>query len=87
MYLLQRNEPLMKSLLSRSNATLSRRSNSNGRSYLLSTYSKPLMLSTTMDATSTAIDFFKGNVEEGMVDSPLNWGLVKMPIYSPSPLK
>ena len=45
------------------------------------------MLCSATDAASAAIDFSKGNVEEGVVDSPSNRGVPRTPVCSPSPLK
>ena len=39
------------------------------------------------DAASTAIDFSKSNVDDGVVDSPPSRGLRRSPIVSPSPLQ
>jgi len=45
-------------------------------------------MSSTTDATSfVAINYFKENMEEGVVDNPLSRGLLKIPICLPSPLK
>jgi len=87
MHLLRQNKLSTRSLLSRSNTMLSRRSNFDGGSCLPLVYSRPLMLGMATNALSTTIDFSKENVEEGVVDSPPSRGLVRMPIYSPSPLK
>ena len=67
---LRETEPLTRSLLSGSEASLSRRSDSNDGSFLPSAYSKPIVMCTATDAASVAIDYSKGNVEEGAVDSP-----------------
>ena len=45
------------------------------------------MLCSVGDAASTTIDYSKGNIEDGVVDSPPSRGPVKTPICSPSPLK
>jgi hypothetical protein len=44
------------------------------------------MYSTT-DAASVALDFSKGNVEDGVVDSPPSRTAGRMPICLPSPLR
>jgi hypothetical protein len=55
--------------------------------FALSPFSKPYVMFSATDAASAAIDYSKGNVEDGVVDSPPNRGLVLAPIFSPSPLK
>ena len=45
------------------------------------------VLFSATDATLVAIDFSKGNVDEGVVDSPPSRGLRRSPIVSPSPLQ
>jgi hypothetical protein len=52
-----------------------------------SPFSKPYVMFSATNAASTAIDYSKGNVEDGVVDSPLSRGLVLAPIFSPSRLK
>ena len=44
--------------------------------------SKPYMLCSATDTTSAAIDYLKGNIKDGVVDSPSSRGLVKTPICS-----
>jgi hypothetical protein len=39
------------------------------------------------DAASATIDFAKGNVEDGVVNSPPSRGAGRSPICSPSPLR
>jgi hypothetical protein len=39
------------------------------------------------DAASVALDFSKGNVEDGVVDSPPSRSVGRMPVCSPSPLR
>jgi len=45
------------------------------------------VLRSTIVMALTTIDFSKGNVEEGKVDSLLSQGLIRTPICLPSPLK
>jgi hypothetical protein len=45
------------------------------------------MLRSAADAASAAIDYSKGNIEDGVVDSPPSRGPLRTPISSPSPLK
>ena len=52
-----------------------------------SQYSKPYVLFSATDAASTAIDFSKSNVDDGVVDNPPCRGLRRSPIVSPSPLQ
>ena len=52
-----------------------------------SQYSKPYVLFFATDAASTAIDFSKSNVDDGVVNSPPSRGLRRSPIVSPSPLR
>ena len=49
--------------------------------------SKPYMLCSAADVVSAAIDYLKGNIEDGVIDSPPSRGPVKTPICSLSPLK
>ena len=85
--LLLQKQPLTRSLLSRSEASRSRTSHSIEGSYFAIPYSKPYVLCSATDAASAAIDFLKGNVEEGVVDSPPSHGVPRTPICSPFPLK
>jgi hypothetical protein len=39
------------------------------------------------DAASMIVDFAKGNVEDGVVNSPLSRGAGRSPVCSPSPLQ
>jgi hypothetical protein len=48
-----------------------------------SQFLKPYLMYSATDATSTAIDFAKGNVEDGVVDNPLSCSVGRTPIYSP----
>lgn len=45
------------------------------------------MFRSAIDAASAAIDYSKGDVEDGVVDSPPSRGPGRTPICSPSPLK
>ena len=49
-------------------------------------YSKPYVLFSATDAASAAIDFSKGNVEDGVVNSPPNRGPWRSPVVSTSSL-
>ena len=66
---------------------LSGRSKSTRAGCGQSQYSKPYVLFSATDAASTAIDFSKSNVDDGVVDSPPSQGLRWSPIVSPSPLQ
>ena len=66
---------------------LSGRSKSTWAGCGQSQYSKPYVLFSATNAASTAIDFSKSNVDNGVVDSPLSRGLRRSPIVSPSPLQ
>jgi hypothetical protein len=78
---------MTRSLLSGCDAPLSMMSGSLGGSCMPSFCSRPYALGSAADAASAAIDFSKGNVEEGVVDSPPSWGPTRTPICSPSPMK
>ena len=78
---------LTRSLLSGSGASYSGASESAGGSCGPSRYSRPYVLCSATDAASAAIDFSKGSVDDGVVDSPPSRGPVRTPICSPSPLK
>ena len=82
-----RDEKLTRSLLSGSEKLLSEGSESRGGNCGTAPISKPYMLRSAADATSAAIDYSKGDVEEGVVDSPPSRGPIRTPICSPSPLK
>ena len=45
------------------------------------------MFRSATDAASAAIDYSKGNIDDGVVDSPSNRGPERTPLYSPLPLK
>ena len=87
MQLIRWKQLLRRSLLSGSEASLSKGLSSNGGSYLPSPHLRPPMLCSATDAASAAIDFSKGNVEEGAVNSLPSRGPGKTPICSPSLLK
>lgn len=80
---------LTKSLISGSDKSLSvsYASASMGGSIRPSVFSGPFMMRTAEDAASNVIDFAKGDVEDGVVDSPPSRGPGRTPICSPSPLK
>ena len=80
-------QPLTRSLLSGSDASFPGASESAGGSCGPSRYSKPYVLCSATDAASAAIDFSKGSVDDGVVDSPPSRGSAKTPVCSPSPLK
>ena len=50
-------------------------------------YSIPYLLRSAADAASAAIDYSKGDIEDGVVDSPPSRGFVRTLACSPSPLK
>jgi hypothetical protein len=52
-----------------------------------SQFSKPYLMYLATDATSVALDFSKGNVEDGVVDSPPSRSVGRTPVCSPSPLR
>ena len=78
---------LTKSLLSGSESLLSKMSESFGGSCVEAPCSKPYVMCSAMDAASAAINFLKGHIEEGVVDSPPTRGVLRTPLCSPSPLK
>lgn len=82
-----KRQRLTRSLLSGSEKSFSSRSESEGGSCDTAPYSKPYLLRSATDAASAAIDYSKGDVEDGVVDSPPSRGPVRTPICSPSPLK
>ena len=81
------NYKMTKSLLSGSEKPQWSRSESEGGSCGTAPYSKPYMLRSATDAASAAIDYSKGNVEDGVVDSPPKRGPARTTLCSPSPLK
>ena len=80
-------QPLTRSLLSGSDASFPLESESAGGSCGPSRFSRPYVLCSATDAASAAIDFSKGSVEDGVVDSPPSRAFMKTPVCSPSPLK
>jgi hypothetical protein len=52
-----------------------------------SQFSKPYLMYSATDAASMVLDFSKGNVEDGIVDSPPSRSAGRMPVCSPSPLR
>jgi hypothetical protein len=54
---------------------------------LPSQFSKPYLMYSATDTTSAAIDFAKGNVEDGVVNSPPSRDAARLPVCSPSPLQ
>jgi hypothetical protein len=55
--------------------------------YVPSQFSKPYLMYSATDAASAALDFSKGNVEDGVVDSPPSRSVDRTPICSQSPLR
>jgi hypothetical protein len=54
---------------------------------LPSQFSKPYLMYSETDATSAAVDFAKGSLEDGVVNSPPSWNAARLPVCSPSPLR
>jgi hypothetical protein len=52
-----------------------------------SQFSKPYLMYSATDATSAALDFSKGNVEDRVVDSPPSHRAGRTHVCSPSPLR
>jgi hypothetical protein len=52
-----------------------------------SQFSKLYSMYSTTDAASAALDFSKGNVEDGIVDSPPSRSAGRTPLCSPFPLR
>ena len=67
--------------------SLSTNSESRGASCDTVPLSKPYMFRSATDAALAAIDYSKGNIDDGVVDSPPSRGPERTPLYSPSPLK
>ena len=67
---LAKRQKLTKSLLSESKKALSIKSESEGASCDTALFSKPYMFRSATNAASIAIDYSKGNIEDGVVDSP-----------------
>ena len=82
-----KRQKLTKSLFFGSEMPLSTNSESGGASCSTVPLSKPYMFRSTTDAASAAIDYSKGNIDEGVVDSPPSRGPERTPLCSPSPLK
>ena len=51
-----------------------------------SQFLKPYLMYSTIDAMSAVVDFAKGNVEDGVMNSPPSHGVGRLPVCSPSPL-
>jgi hypothetical protein len=52
-----------------------------------SQFSKPYLMYSATNAASAIVDFAKGNVEDGVVNSPPSRGASRSPVCSPSPLR
>ena len=50
-------------------------------------FSKPYLIYSITDATSAALDYSKGNVEDGVVDSLPNHSAGRTLVYFPFPLR
>jgi len=70
---------MTRNLLLGSEAPLSRFSASASGSGMPSSYSRPFFVGSATDMASTAIEFSKGNVEDGVVDRSPSRGLVRTP--------
>ena len=57
------------------------------KDYVPSQFSKLYLMYSATDATSTAVNFTKGNVEDGVVNSPPSCGAGRLPICSLSLLR
>jgi hypothetical protein len=55
--------------------------------YLPSQFSKLYLMYSATDAASVAVDFAKGNMEDGIVNNPPIWDAARLPVCSPSPLR
>ena len=82
-----KRQKLTRSLLSSSEMSLSTNSESRGASCDTVPLSKPYMFRSATDVVLAAIDYLKGNIDDGVVDSPPSRGPERTPLYSPSPLK
>ena len=82
-----KKQPLTRSLLSRSEKPRSSGLDSYGASGWSAPSSTPYLLCSAVDAASVAIDYSKGDVEEGVVNSLPSRGRSKSRTCSPSPLK
>jgi hypothetical protein len=54
---------------------------------LPSQFSKPYLMYSATDVASAAVDFAKGSMEDGIVNSPPSRDAVRLPVYSPPPLR
>jgi hypothetical protein len=54
---------------------------------LPSQFSKPYLMYSATDAASAAVDFAKGSLEDGVVNSPPSRDAARLPMCSPSPLR
>ena len=62
-------------------------SSSRGGSCFGAPHSKPYVMCLATDTASVALDFSKGNVEDGVINSSPSRGVVRTSLCSPSPLK
>jgi hypothetical protein len=54
---------------------------------LPSQFSKPYLMYSATDAASTAVNFAKGSLEDGVVNNPPSRDAARLPMCSPSPLQ
>jgi hypothetical protein len=54
---------------------------------LPSQFSKPYLMYSASDAASAAVDFAKGSVEDGVVNSPPSRDVARLPVCLSSPLR
>jgi hypothetical protein len=54
---------------------------------LPSLFSKPYLMYSAIDVASAVVDFAKGSVEDGVVNSPPSQDVARLPVYSPSLLR
>ena len=85
--LIPSKQKITSSMLSGSGTTVSEGSESGGESSETSTYSRPYLLRSAPDAASAVIDYRKGDVEDGVVDSAPNLGQLTNTICSRSSLR
>jgi hypothetical protein len=52
-----------------------------------SQFSKPYLMYSATDVAFATVDFAKGNVEDGVINSPPSRGAGRLPVCSPSPLR
>jgi hypothetical protein len=57
------------------------------RHCLSSQFSKPYLMYSATDAASASVNFAKGNVEDGVVNSPPSRDVARLPVCPPSPLQ